>query len=235
MPVIQNCIFIDIKKNIVISYGRSKVTLIGDFLIDKIKIDKNSLFFDINNRDEEKKFTVNEDEKRQYEENQVLNRWRSPVYENNLTPLSNVSIDKIELIEDQIKTEKISLHCCFCLKSDNEILDVENENLNKQVNENDFYSLICGHCICKKCLDEAHSRCPVCNDLIEIKVKIFRTEKCVICLERNASTLIIPKKNINCGHICMCYKCAVECLRKFGSKCPICRGDIRTLRYMLNE
>eukprot|EP01120_Amphizonella_sp_Union-15-10_P010130 TRINITY_DN4005_c0_g1_i1.p1 TRINITY_DN4005_c0_g1~~TRINITY_DN4005_c0_g1_i1.p1 ORF type:complete len:335 (+),score=74.97 TRINITY_DN4005_c0_g1_i1:1-1005(+) len=50
-----------------------------------------------------------------------------------------------------------------------------------------------------------------------------KPEECVICISENRNTLVIP-----CRHLCLCHQCA-EVLRFQSSKCPICRGPVRSL------
>jgi len=45
--------------------------------------------------------------------------------------------------------------------------------------------------------------------------------ECVVCLERVADSALYT-----CGHMCMCYTCAQEIVRKPNALCPICRQPI---------
>ena len=54
------------------------------------------------------------------------------------------------------------------------------------------------------------------------KKNISTTKKCVICIDRNVSKVLIP-----CGHPCLCDKCSsIETMNQIKWKCPECRADI---------
>jgi len=47
--------------------------------------------------------------------------------------------------------------------------------------------------------------------------------ECIVCLEKPVDSVIY-----SCGHMCMCYKCALQQWKgQGGGFCPICREDIR--------
>lgn len=47
--------------------------------------------------------------------------------------------------------------------------------------------------------------------------------ECSICYERSIDSVLYM-----CGHMCMCYECAVQQWRgKGGGQCPMCRAPIR--------
>lgn len=47
--------------------------------------------------------------------------------------------------------------------------------------------------------------------------------ECTICYERQIDSVLYT-----CGHMCMCYRCAVQQWRgKGGGQCPMCRAPIR--------
>ena len=46
---------------------------------------------------------------------------------------------------------------------------------------------------------------------------------CIICLDRNADTVIYQ-----CGHLCVCYGCGMM-LKQRNAKCPVCRAPIRDI------
>ena len=48
-------------------------------------------------------------------------------------------------------------------------------------------------------------------------------QECLICLEENKDTLIMP-----CGHLCVCGPCG-KALTEAKQTCPICRGAIQSL------
>ena len=63
------------------------------------------------------------------------------------------------------------------------------------------------------------------NNAITInKIKTFKTDECVICLENKNNVLFC-----NCGHICVCKKC-VEIERL--TKCPVCKTKNTILRII---
>lgn len=46
--------------------------------------------------------------------------------------------------------------------------------------------------------------------------------KCSVCLENNVNSVLYK-----CGHMCMCYVCALKLLLQHESKkCPVCRSEI---------
>ncbi|CAD7699598.1 unnamed protein product [Ostreobium quekettii] len=51
--------------------------------------------------------------------------------------------------------------------------------------------------------------------------------ECVVCLFARRSACSVP-----CGHICMCYACAMEVQRKRGV-CPLCRGNIEFVMQIM--
>lgn len=46
--------------------------------------------------------------------------------------------------------------------------------------------------------------------------------ECAICLEKVPDCALYT-----CGHMCMCYECAINVLKKQGALCPICRQPVR--------
>lgn len=46
-------------------------------------------------------------------------------------------------------------------------------------------------------------------------------DECIVCFDKETNSCLIE-----CGHVCVCYDCAVELLR-LSQPCPICRVDIR--------
>ena len=48
-----------------------------------------------------------------------------------------------------------------------------------------------------------------------------KTGECSICMEREPNAALYP-----CGHMCMCYDCAVGVQKLRGALCPICRQPI---------
>ena len=56
------------------------------------------------------------------------------------------------------------------------------------------------------------------------EIKTYKTDECVICLERIPNVLFC-----NCGHICVCEKC-IELKRL--TKCPVCKTENTILRII---
>lgn len=50
-------------------------------------------------------------------------------------------------------------------------------------------------------------------------IKLFQSESCVICFEKEASFTVIP-----CGHQCLCEACSTKACHRFG--CPLCRNCV---------
>jgi protein neuralized len=48
------------------------------------------------------------------------------------------------------------------------------------------------------------------------------SNECAVCLENPPDCVLYT-----CGHMCMCYVCAVDVVRNRGALCPICRQVIR--------
>lgn len=46
--------------------------------------------------------------------------------------------------------------------------------------------------------------------------------ECAVCLERAPDCVLYT-----CGHMCMCYQCAINVVQNRGALCPICRQPIR--------
>ena len=65
--------------------------------------------------------------------------------------------------------------------------------------------------------EEEEEEVEVIND-----TKTFKTENCVICLEKESNILFC-----NCGHICICNNCSEV---KKLSKCLICKTENNVLR-----
>jgi protein neuralized len=48
-------------------------------------------------------------------------------------------------------------------------------------------------------------------------------DECTICCEKSVDSVLYM-----CGHMCMCYECAIQQWRgRGGGQCPICRAVIR--------
>ena len=54
--------------------------------------------------------------------------------------------------------------------------------------------------------------------------KTFKSDQCVICLEKEPKVLFC-----NCGHICICEKCA---LHRYDDNCPVCKKENTILRII---
>jgi protein neuralized len=48
------------------------------------------------------------------------------------------------------------------------------------------------------------------------------SNECSVCLEKPSDCVLYT-----CGHMCMCYDCAINVQRTDGASCPICRQPIR--------
>ena len=53
--------------------------------------------------------------------------------------------------------------------------------------------------------------------------KTFKSDQCVICLEKKPKVLFC-----NCGHICICEKCVFN---RFDN-CPVCKKENTILRII---
>lgn len=85
----------------------------------------------------------------------------------------------------------------------------------------------CGHIICKNCMEI--KRCPLCNSpVIGIK-KLFLENVCAICLDKKPNSITLP-----CGHICLCYECAMMNLSK-GFNCPLCNESVTYYKFNFDD
>lgn len=48
--------------------------------------------------------------------------------------------------------------------------------------------------------------------------------ECTICFEKPTDCVLYT-----CGHMCLCYECALDIKRRQGSTCPICRQPIKDI------
>ena len=48
--------------------------------------------------------------------------------------------------------------------------------------------------------------------------------ECVVCLEKNADTAVIP-----CGHMCGCGDCLLRISKSANPQCPLCRGPMTSV------
>jgi hypothetical protein len=48
------------------------------------------------------------------------------------------------------------------------------------------------------------------------------SNECSVCLDKPSDCVLYT-----CGHMCMCYECAVNLQRTEDASCPICRKAIR--------
>ncbi|KAK8836903.1 hypothetical protein M9Y10_037429 [Tritrichomonas musculus] len=137
-------------------------------------------------------------------------------------------------------------------KADNDIHIENNNNDNNNQNENgdvdaaaighlhlgtcmrchnglaDFVVIPCGHkVLCKKCAEECSpNTCPLCETPIQKCTEEFVEAKCVICLDNQCDTIILP-----CGHKCICYECATR-LWTEKKQCPLCQTRVLSFRHM---
>ncbi|OHS95959.1 hypothetical protein TRFO_37898 [Tritrichomonas foetus] len=100
----------------------------------------------------------------------------------------------------------------------------------------------CGHkVLCKKCADAAENpqsgqeheneesllkkkTCPLCETPIQKCTEEYTETECVICLENECDTIILP-----CGHRCICYECASQ-LWTEKKNCPLCQSKLFSFR-----
>lgn len=54
-----------------------------------------------------------------------------------------------------------------------------------------------------------------------LQPKSPKTGECSVCMESEPNAALYP-----CGHMCMCYECAVSVQKLRGALCPICRQPI---------
>ena len=47
-------------------------------------------------------------------------------------------------------------------------------------------------------------------------------DECTVCYERAVNAALYT-----CGHLCMCYECAIQVKSRKGGLCPICRQEIK--------
>jgi len=58
---------------------------------------------------------------------------------------------------------------------------------------------------------------------------LYRSPRCVACLDDPINTIFL-----DCGHSCMCKKCAFDFMRTTGGDgfCPICRAEVRQAKQI---
>ena len=226
MPLIKDCVFVNMNQLILNVYGNSKVILVGQISSEKVKLSKNSKIFNEETRNEEQKYTIDETDNNQnngirykswkpsnYQKVPEMEEFQDPegMFDGYLKPLTYISIEKI--MENENENHEVCHKCC-------------NHNHHDDTEEEELYVSNCGHCLCKNCI---HSNCPVCDTKIQDAKKVYFEEQCVICMDRPATTIIT-----SCGHMCMCYECAVRCVEQ-NFKCPLCNQPILSYRYMLDD
>ena len=75
-----------------------------------------------------------------------------------------------------------------------------------------------------------------CGDHFGMATGKLRTKKCVVCMERDVSKVLIP-----CGHASLCSECSQpRGLEKMHTRCPECRSNIHQVvtifgRILLEE
>lgn len=47
-------------------------------------------------------------------------------------------------------------------------------------------------------------------------------DECTVCYERQVNAALYT-----CGHLCMCFECAIQVKQRKGGLCPICRQEIK--------
>lgn len=63
---------------------------------------------------------------------------------------------------------------------------------------------------------------PIYSVIGEFPNNIVSVTECNICCENAIDSALYM-----CGHMCMCYTCAIQQWRKGGGHCPICRAPIK--------
>jgi hypothetical protein len=94
---------------------------------------------------------------------------------------------------------------------------------------NDVSNIRCyqGHLFCDRCIS-LYKKCPICSISFMPPLRIYHNPTCVICYTKNTNTICLP-----CGHICMCYDCALEVYSSY-MKCPLCSQDIKSFKHIFN-
>ena len=84
----------------------------------------------------------------------------------------------------------------------------------------------CGHrVLCKQCAPQ-HKVCPLCSTIIQKVVNVYKSEQCLVCFDP-IDTIILP-----CGHLNVCYACALQLWKDGGRKCPECREKMGSFRHI---
>ena len=224
MPSVQNCKFEKISKSWINVYGKSIITLVGEYVNDKIRLSKNSQRWNEEQlKEEEEKYIITEaEETKEANQETYCRSYKPPSYretpkvedmvdQSNISPLPLICVDKLNTDEE----DHIDFKCC-------------NHN-NHNHNEELYISAQCGHCLCKDCCNEGHSNCPYCDTPIKSVKKVYKEEQCIICMDGAATTIIT-----SCGHMCLCYKCALKCNEE-NFKCPLCNQTMSSYRYAFDE
>jgi len=60
-----------------------------------------------------------------------------------------------------------------------------------------------------------------CKSVAMRKLRSPKTGECSVCMESEPNAALYP-----CGHMCMCYECAISVQKLRGALCPICRQPI---------
>ena len=237
-PHIQNCTFKDIDKYFMNVFGGSCLTIYniitGDEMInldEKINIwqSANCQYISLN------EVIINDDlvdmnKKDDGDDNDddIHNKsWISP---------SNIMHESIAEMEEPeiIKSGKLKYLKLIKSKVIIEQLDHINTSLicpnchKEMKEENEPYIITsCCHLICKEC--KGIEKCPVCECLVNGTQKIYFEEECALCLNHKPNMISLP-----CGHLCMCYECAVQNLL-YNFKCPMCNEPVNDYQLLFDD
>jgi hypothetical protein len=91
----------------------------------------------------------------------------------------------------------------------------------------------CGHMVaCDHCAEQLRAEgapaCPVCATPVKHCVRLFQSERCVVCMDAPPDAVMLP-----CGHRCLCYACAAQACAVRMS-CPMCQAEVSACRHMFS-
>lgn len=86
-------------------------------------------------------------------------------------------------------------------------------------------AMTCGHLVlCQECAENNPKNCPLCNLKIYITPKLFKSDECVVCLNKKADCIC------SCGHQCLCSHCAIK-LNSDNPMCPLCQTRLASIKH----